>query len=193
MKRILFAIMLLHVALSMTACVTEHLDESGNPIEENQLSDELVMDDDGRLIGRPTRCIPTDRLIINGDTPTEREIRLLGVEGVPESEAPNTYAECQEWMAKFLAPAQEVFVKPALDTNLNDRVIYGIVYIQASDPDTGKLIKDGYVIVNMALLDRGLVRIRDAREIQDERLREAMIERERVAKREKRGLWGKNP
>jgi hypothetical protein len=179
--------------LTLTGCVTEQLDERGNPVKPAELEDKLVIDDDGRIIARPTYLIPPDRIEVNGGTPTEREIRLLGVEGKPEDEAPVTYAKIQEWMANYLSKESENYIKPALDTDLDDRVIWGIVYLRAVDPETGEDIPDGYVNVNMAMLSQGLVQIRDLREFQDEDLRDRMAEAEAVAKREKRGLWSSKP
>jgi hypothetical protein len=181
------------LALVLAGCVTQEVDESGNPITPRALEDKLVVDDDGRIIARPTHLIPPDRIEINGDTPTEREIRLLGVEGLPESEAPITYAKTQEWMRKYLAEEDEIYIKPALDADLDDSIIYGIVYLRAVDEKTGRDIPDGYVNVNMAMLSQGLVKIRDLREFQDEDLRDRMAEAEAMAKREKRGLWSSEP
>jgi hypothetical protein len=104
-----------------------------------------------------------------------------------------TYAKIQEWMANYLSKETEIYVKPALDTDLDDKVIWGIVYLRAVDPQTGEPIPDGYVNVNMAMLSQGLVQIRDLREFQDESLRDRMAEAEALAKREKRGLWSSKP
>jgi hypothetical protein len=180
-------------ALLLAGCVSQVVDEDGNPITEGKLEDKLVVDDDGRIIARPTHLTPPDRIEINGNTPTEREIRLLGVEGLPESEAPTTYAKTQEWMRKYLAEEDEIYIKPALDADLDNSVIYGIVYLRAVDEKTGRDIPDGYVNVNMAMLSQGLVKIRDLREFQDEDLRQRMADAEALAKREKRGLWSSEP
>ena len=177
----------------LTGCVTQEYDSEGNPVGKDALETDLVVDDAGRIIARPTRLIPPDRMIVNGDTPTEREIRLLGVEGLPESDAPTTYAMTQEWLRRWVAEEDEVFVKPAVNAELDADVIYGIVYLRAKDPDTGELIPDGYVNMNMAMLSQGLVRIRDLREIEDERLRARMKEAEELARREKHGLWSSDP
>lgn len=183
----------LALCVILTGCVTQQYDSEGNPIGKDNLETDLVVDDDGRIIARPTRLIPPDRLIVNGDTPTEREIRLLGVQGLPESEAPTTYAKTQEWMRKFLAEEEEIFIRPSVDATLSADVIYGIVYLRAKDPDTGRLIPNGYVNANMAMLSQGLVRVRNLREIEDEGLRKRMQEAEELAKREKRGLWSNDP
>ena len=181
------------VCLVLSGCVTQQVDENGNPVEPPKLEEELVLDEEGRIIARPTRLMPPDRLIVNGDTPTEREIRLSAVEGLPEDEAPITYKKTQEWMAEYLAKQDEIYIRPSFDSNLQNDVIYGMVYLRAVDPDTGKEISGGYVCVNQAMLSQGLVRIRDLREIRDERLREGLQKAQDMAKREKRGLWSKNP
>ncbi|MCC6466239.1 MAG: thermonuclease family protein [Planctomycetes bacterium] len=182
-------VLMLPLLLLLAACTTVEVDDEGKPLDR-KLSEDLVLDTDGRIVARPTRLIAPHTVIINGGTPTEREIRLLGVEGLPEKEAPATFARCQEWMRKYLAEEQELFVKPALDSDLGAGVIYGIVYVQARDEETGQVIAGGYVNANMAMLSEGLVRIRDAKEFQDERLRARMKDVEAEAKREKRGLWG---
>lgn len=179
------------LSLICAGCVTT--DEKGNPIGRAKLESDLVVDSYGRIVGRPTRLMPPDKIIINGNKPTEREIRLLGVEGLAERQAPNTYAECQEWMARFLAAEDEIFIKPALDSELSAKVIYGLVFLRAYDEKTQQPIPNGYVSVNMAMLSKGLVRIRNLNEIEDSRLRESMREAEARAKREKLGLWSKNP
>jgi hypothetical protein len=181
------------IAFLLAGCVTQEVDDKGNPITPNKLEENLVIDEDGRIIARPTRLIPPDRIEVNSDTPTEREIRLLGVEGLPESEAPTTYAMTQEWMRKYLAEEDEIYIKPALDTDLEDSVIYGIVYLRARDRKTGEEIANGYVNVNMAMLSQGLVRIRDLKEFQDNDLRKRMAEAEAMARREKLGLWSAKP
>ncbi|MBZ0135387.1 MAG: thermonuclease family protein [Planctomycetes bacterium] len=180
------------LCLLLTGCVTQEVDEQGNPIKPPALDKDLVLDEDGRIIARPTRLIPPDRMIVNGDTPTEREIRLSAVEGLPESEAPVTYKKTQEWMAEYLAKQDEIYIRPAFDSNLQNDVIYGMVYLRAVDED-GRDIPGGYVCVNQAMLSQGLVRIRDLREIRDERLREGLQKAEDLARREKRGLWSSQP
>lgn len=181
------------VSVLLAGCVTQQVGPDGRPIEPPKLETELVIDESGRIIARPTRLIPPDRMIINGDTPTEREIRLSAVEGVPESEAPVTFKKTQEWMAEYLAKQDEIYIKPSFDANLDANVIYGMVYLRAVDPDTGKDIPGGYVCVNQAMLSQGLVRIRDLRELRDERLREGLQKAQDFAKREKLGLWSSNP
>ena len=180
------------VCLLLAGCVTQQVDSEGNPVKPIELETELVLDDDGRIIARPTRLMPPDRMIVNGDTPTEREIRLSAVEGLPESEAPVTFQKTQEWMAEYLAKQDEIYIRPSFDSNLENDVIYGMVYLRAVD-ETGREIPGGYVCVNQAMLSQGLVRIRDLREIRDARLREGMQNAQDLAKREKRGLWSKNP
>lgn len=180
-------------SLLLSGCVTTTVDEQGNPISDEKLSDELVIDPSGRIIARPTHLYAPDRIIVNGSTPTEREIRLLGVEGVPEEEAPTTYLKAQEWLHNYVAGEDEVYIKPANDSDLNGKIIYGVVYLRARDKDTGEVVPGGYVNVNMAMLSKGLVKIRDLREFQDEALRERMKEAEALAKREKEGIWSKTP
>jgi hypothetical protein len=181
------------IALLLAGCVSQQVDEAGNPIKPMELERDLVIDEDGRIIARPTRLMPPDRMIVNGDTPTEREIRLLGVEGVPEKEAPVTHLKAQEWMAEYLAKQDEIYIRPSFDSDLRSRVIYGIVYLRAIDEATGREVPGGYVNVNQAMLSQGLVRIRDLREIRDERMREGLQKAEDLARREKRGIWSKNP
>lgn len=178
---------------ALAGCVTEQLDESGKPIGKAALEKDLVLDKDGRIIGRPTTLVAPHTIVINGNTPTEREVRLLGVVGLPEDEAPTTYKKAQEWMYKYLAQEEEIFIKPAMDSDLNARVIYGIVYLYARDEGTGGVMDNAYVIVNQAMLSQGLVKIRQAREIDDEWLRERMIATEKQAKEKKLGLWSDNP
>lgn len=178
---------------ALCGCVTEQIGEDGKPIGRAALEKDLVLDKDGRIIGRPTTLVAPHTIIINGDTPTEREIRLLGVVGVPERDAPTTYKMAQEWMYKYLAQEEEIFIKPAMDSDLKADVIYGIVYLYARDEKTGGVMDNAYVIVNMAMLSQGLVKIREAREIDDEWLRDKMIETEKQAKEKKLGLWSDNP
>ncbi|MBX3460444.1 MAG: thermonuclease family protein [Planctomycetes bacterium] len=178
---------------TLAGCVTEQVDESGKPIGKAALDKDLVMDKDGRIIGRPTRLVAPHTIIINGGTPTEREIRLLGVLGLPEREAPVTFKKAQEWMHKYLAQEEEIFIKPAMDSDLKARVIYGIVYLYARDERTGGVLDNAYVIVNQAMLSQGLVKIREAREIDDEWLRDRMITTEKEAKEKKLGLWSAKP
>lgn len=177
------------VCLLLSGCVTSTVDEHGNPVDPIELETELVLDESGRIIARPSHLMPPDRMIVNGDTPTEREVRLSAVEGLPEEEAPITYQKIQEWMAEYLAKQDEIYIKPAFDSNIENDIIYGMVYLRAVDPETGKDIPGGYVCVNQAMLSQGLVRIRDLREIRDERLREGLQKAEDLARREKRGLW----
>ncbi len=176
-------------------CVTQELDEDGNVITR-KLDDQLVIDDDGRIVARPTRLIAPHTIIINGGTPTEREIRLLGVEGLSQSEAPNAYAETQEWMAKFVAHEEEIFIKPALDSDIRDRVIYGIVYLYYREDlgsRLGPVMPGLYRIMNQALLDKGLVRIRNVKEFPDEAMRQRMQATQDRAKEAKRGIWSSRP
>lgn len=177
----------------LSGCVTRTYDSEGNPIGKDNLETDIVVDDYGRIVAKPTHIYPPDRIVVNGDTPTEREIRLLVVEGAPRHEAPNTFAKSQEWMRKFVAPADEIFIKPSLDAELSDEIIYGIVYLPALDSKTGRPIPGGYVNVNMAMLSQGLVRIRDLREVDDEGLKKRMKEAESIAKRNKDGLWSSDP
>lgn len=187
--------LMLLLLCALTGCVTQNVDKDGNPIEgrTGTLEKDLVLDKDGRIVGRPTLLIAPHTIIINGGTPTEREIRLLGVEGLSESDAPTTFAKSQEWMRKFLAEEEEIFIKPALNADLKADVIYGIVYLYARDEKTGGIKDNAYVIVNMALLSQGLVKIRAAREIEDEWLRDRMIAAEKYARDEKLGLWSNKP
>ncbi|MCA8910218.1 MAG: thermonuclease family protein [Planctomycetes bacterium] len=178
-------------ALLLPGCVSQTVDSEGNPIGKTKLSDELVIDSAGRVIARPTHIYAPDRIVVNGDTPTEREIRLLGVEGLSEDEAPITYQKSQEWLHNYVAGEDEIYIKPAINADLDADIIYGIVYLRARDKKTGEPIPGGYVNVNMAMLSVGLVKIRDLREFEDEGLRQRMQEAQDMAKREKEGLWSK--
>lgn len=179
-------------ALLVTGCVSYEVDDKGNPINRKDgLAKDLVFDSRGRFLGVASRLIPPHTIIINGGKPTEREIRLLGVEGKPESEAPITYRRCQEWMAEYLSRGETLYIKPQRGADTNERVIYGEVYLDAQGPD-GKPV-DGYVMVNMAMLSLGLVKLRDAREFSTPELQETMREVETRARREKLGLWSDKP
>ncbi len=189
-------IAILGLVLLLAGCITQEVDDSGNPIKRGK-SEELVLDDAGRLVMRPTLLKAPHTIIVNGDTPTEREIRLLGVEGLSESDAPVTFAMTQEWMAKYLAAEEQLFIKPALDSNLNAAVIYGLVYVQAyeraEDGTPGRMIAGGYLCVNQAMLSEGLVRIRNIQEIEEPGLRDRMQKAEASAKAAKKGLWAAKP
>ena len=76
-----------------------------------------------------------------------KEIILLGVEGVSKQEAPTTYAKCEEYYAKFIAPEaqREIYVRPALNADLSARTIYGLVYIQAFR-DAGDYLDRGELV-----------------------------------------------
>jgi hypothetical protein len=180
---------------TLCACVTTEVDDDGRPISR-KLDDEIVVDEDGRILARPTRLVAPHTIIINGGTPTEREIRLLGVEGLPEAKAPRAFAECQEWMAKYVAKEDEIFIKPALDSDLKNRVIYGIVYLYArenEDDPKSPLIPGAYRIMNQALLAKGLVRIRNIEEFPDPAMRERMQKIEDRAKELGVGIWSSKP
>ncbi|MDC1143054.1 thermonuclease family protein [Planctomycetota bacterium] len=157
------------------------------------LGEDLVTDNVGRIIGHPTHLEAPDKFIINGGTPTEREIRLLGVEGLSEEEAPKTTEKIRQWMYTWVRDEQEIFIAPGIGTHLSDHVIYGIIYLQAKNPETGDPMADGYVVVNVAMLHQGLVKIRDINEIENENIRKQMLNAEAHAKRQKLGLWSKNP
>jgi len=189
-------IAILSLALLLAGCITTEVDGSGKPIKRGK-SEEIVLDDAGRMVARPTTLKAPHTIIVNGKTPTEREIRLLGVEGLPESDAPVTFAKIQEWMAKYLAAEEQIFIKPALDSDMGRYLIYGLVYVQAYERDAdgkpGKMISGGYLCVNQAMLSEGLVRIRNADEIEDPALRERMKKAEAKAKADKKGLWSAKP
>jgi endonuclease YncB( thermonuclease family) len=182
----------LALLLLFSGCVTEVYDSEGRPMGRASLDRELVVDDSGRIIGRPTTLRPLTTIIINGNTPTEREIRLLGVEGPREREAPNTYAKCRQWLQAFVANENEIFIRPAVGTNLNNYVIYGSVYLYARGPDGG-IMPGGYVSIIEAMLSNGFVRIRDIREFEEGAVRERMRNAEALARREREGLWSNNP
>lgn len=191
MKPTCLLLFLLLAGLS-AGCVTYEVDAHGNPIEKKDgLAKELVFDSNGRFLGVATRLSPPHTIIINGGKPTEREIRLLGVEGKSAAEAPNTYRRCQEWMAEFLSHGETLYIRPQPGTDTGQYVIYGEVYLDAAGPD-GKPV-DGYVMVNMAMLSMGLVKLRDAREFTSPALQERMREVEDKARREKLGLWSPSP
>jgi hypothetical protein len=174
--------------LLLTGCVTEVYDAEGHRIGRDALDKDLVIDEAGRIIGRPTRLIPPHTIIINGGTPTEREIRLLGAEGKPYAEAPNTFERTRQWMNRYLRDVDEVYVRPAVDTDFKDYVIYGDVYISAVDPNRRR----GYVSINELMLYHGFVRLRDIREF-DVETRPRMQNAEDEARRERKGLWAPNP
>ncbi len=155
------------------------------------LGTNLVVDKDGRIIGHPTHLEAPGIFIINGGKPTEREIRLLGVEGLSEEEAPITFAKTKEWLYNYVRNEQEIFIKPGIGTDLADHVIYGLIYLSAVNKETGK--RGGYVCVNNAMLWHGLVRIRDLNEIEDVDIREGLKKAQDHAKREKLGLWSNKP
>jgi hypothetical protein len=177
----------------LAGCVTVEVDDEGREIKPRELEKEMVIDDKGRIVARPTLLIAPHTIIINGNTPTEREIRLLGVEGLPEDQAPVTFARTQQWMAQFLAREQEIFVYPAIDTDLNNRVIYGIVYIYNRERETGEIIPGRYEIVNQAMLSQGLVKIRNVKEFPDEAMQQRMLKTEEQARRKGLGLWSNQP
>jgi len=183
---------MLGLALLLAGCVTEVYDSEGRRMGPDALEKSLVMDDDGRIIARPTRLIAPHTIIINGGTPTEREIRLLGVEGQTRRQAPNTYARAQQWMRRFVAEEDEIFIRPAIGTNPENRVIYGDVYLYAREPG-GDIVPGGYVSVNEAMLSQGLVKIRDIREFEVGHTRTRMQNAEDRARREREGLWSDNP
>jgi hypothetical protein len=184
-------------AVLVAGCVTIETDEKGNPINRGP-TDEIVTDNAGRLIVRPTRIIPPTTIMVNEGTPTEKEIILLGVEGVDKAKAPITFAKVQEYFDTWVAPEaqREIYVKPGLGANLNGRTIHGLVYVQAFR-DAGdrkvEIIPDAYLCINQAMVSEGLLRMRDPREIPDERLRASMVELEKEAKRKKLGLWSNDP
>lgn len=186
----------LSLAVLLAGCITNEYDKDGNPIKRGP-SDELVIDDNGRLVARPTLGVAPHTIIVNGGTPTEREIRLLGVEGLPEGKAPKTFVSCQEYLKKFVVNQGEIFIKPALDADLRGRVIYGLVYIQAyernADDTPGPIIPGGYLCVNQAMLSQGLVKIRNKLEIQDERERQRLVDAEQSAREKRLGLWSDKP
>jgi hypothetical protein len=190
--RIRSVVLLALVSTVLSGCVTREYDREGRLIERD-LETELVRDSHGRIIGKPTMLVPPHTIVINGGKPTEREIRLLGVEGLPEREAPVTYAMTQEWMATYIGEEDQIFVRPGLGMNVRERVIYGVVYLYAYDERTGGVMPDGYVIVNLAMLSQGLVKIRDIREIDQAWLRERMLQAEEHARRNKLGLWSDRP
>ncbi len=125
-----FLVLFVPAALLMVGCVTYEVNEKGERLktEDDQDLTKLVFDSNGRFLAVATRLIPPHTLIVNGGKPTEREIRLLGVEGLPERAAPNTYACCQEWMAKFLSRGETLYIKPQEGADTEQRVIYGEVY-----------------------------------------------------------------
>lgn len=184
------------LCLVLAGCVTQEVDDAGNPVRRGK-SDEIVTDDAGRLIMRPTLLKAPHTIIVNGNSPTEREIRLLGVEGLPQRQAPNTFAMTQEWMANYLAGEEQIFIKPALDSDVRQYVIYGVVYVQAyerlADGKPGRIIPGGYLCVNQAMLGEGLVKIRNIAEIADPGLRDRMQKAEARARAEKKGLWSAKP
>ena len=188
MRKLLLPALLL---LLCSGCVTEELGSDGKPREG--LGKELVFDDNGRFLAIATRLIPPHTMIVNGGKPTEREVILLGVEGLPESKAPNTYKLAQEWMYKFLTHGETLYIKPGVGTGAEQYSLYGEVYMEAVDPNTGEPLVDKYVSVNMAMLSLGLVRIRDVREFTNEAMRDKMKQVEDEARREKRGLWSDKP
>lgn len=180
---------------ALCGCVTQEIGEDGRPIE-NKLDDQMVVDDDGRIVARPTHLIAPHTIIINGDTPTEREVRLLGVEGLPKDKAPRSFAEIQEWLAKYVAREEEIFVKPALDSELDQRVIYGMVYLYAredQDDPKSQVIPNRYVMMNQALLAKGLVKIRNVDEFPDPKVRSMMQATEDRAKELRVGIWSSKP
>jgi hypothetical protein len=186
-------VLCLLLAMLTAGCITQTLDAEGRPITPSTRESQLVVDSYGRIVARPTLMVPPHTIVVNGGTPTEREIRLLGVEGFPRSEAPETFNEASWYMRRWIAEETEIFIKPALDSDLRNRVIYGIVYVAAKHPGTDKVVPGGYVTINEAMLDRGLVKVRDLREIDEPGLRERMKNAEDRARREKRGLWSERP
>lgn len=188
MRKLLLPVLLL---LLCSGCVTEELGADGKPREG--LAKDLVFDENGRFLARATRLIPPHTMIVNGGKPTEREVKLLGVEGLPESKAPNTYRLAQEWMYKFLSRGETLYIKPGVGTAIDQYSLFGEVYMEAVDPNTGEPLVDKYVMVNMAMLSLGLVKIRDVREFTNEQIRERMKQVEDEARREKRGLWSDKP
>jgi endonuclease YncB( thermonuclease family) len=175
-----------------TGCKTEELDpKTGAPYKG--LDKDLVFDDDGRFLAIATRLIPPHTLIVNGDKPTEREVRLLGVEGLSESKAPNTYKAAQEWMYKFLTHGETLYIKPGVGTDKDQKMLFGEVYMEAVDPVTNEPLPNKYVMVNMAMLSQGLVKIRDVREFTNPLIQDKMKQVEDEARREKRGLWSDRP
>jgi hypothetical protein len=183
----------LALAVLLAGCVTTEVDDQGNPVKRGP-TDEIVTDKAGRLILRPTHIKPPTTIIVNEGTPTEREIILLGVEGASKEQAPITFAKIEEYYDTWVAPEaqREIYVKPGLGADLNARTIYGLVYVQAFR-DAGdrkvEIIPDAYLCINQAMVSEGLLRMRDPREIPDERLRASMVELEKEAKRKKLGLW----
>lgn len=190
-----FLVLFVPAALLMVGCVTYEVNEKGERLktEDDQDLTKLVFDSNGRFLAVATRLIPPHTLIVNGGKPTEREIRLLGVEGLPERAAPNTYARCQEWMAKFLSRGETLYIKLQEGADTEQRVIYGEVYMEAVDPKTGEPLVDQYVMVNMAMLSQGLVKLRDVREFGNPQIQRRMREVEDEARREKKGLWSDKP
>ncbi len=61
------------------------------------------------------------------------------------------------------------------------------------DPKTGEPLVDQYVMVNMAMLSQGLVKLRDVREFGNPQIQRRMREVEDEARREKKGLWSDKP
>ncbi len=182
-------------ALFAPGCVTYEVNDKGERIEKKNEEDldKLVFDANGRFLAVATRLSPPTTVVVNGGKPTEREIRLLGVEGLPENKAPNTYARCQEWMAKFMSHGETLYIRPQTGASTEQRVIYGEIYMEAVDGKTGEALVDRYVLVNMAMLSLGLVKIRDIQEFSNSALQKRMREVEDEARREKRGLWSETP
>ena len=189
MRILLLPILL--VLVFITGCKTEELGPDGAP--SKGLDKDLVFDDDGRFLAIATRLIPPHTLIVNGNKPTERVVKLLGVEGLPESKAPNTYKLAQEWMYKFMTHGEQLYIKPGVGTDKDQYSLFGEVYMEAVDPKTNQPLTDKYVMVNMAMLSLGLVKIRDVREFTNPAIQDKMKQVEDEARREKRGLWSDRP
>ena len=189
MRKLLLPIALFLVFI--TGCKTEEVGPDGNP--SKGLDKDLVFDDNGRFLAIATRLVPPHTLIVNGDKPTEREVKLLGVEGLPESKAPNTYRLAQEWMYKFMTHGEQLYIKPGVGTDKDQYSLFGEIYMEAVDPKTNQPLTDKYVMVNMAMLSLGLVKIRDVREFTNPAIQDKMKQVEDEARREKRGLWSERP
>jgi len=186
-------IMLSMLAIVVCACVTTEIGPDGNPITRDPPETELVIDEHSRIIAKPSRITPPDTIIVNEGTPTERTIKLLGLEGVPKEDAPRTFETCAWWLKEFVAPAMTIYIRFPGGTDLDQNVIYGEVLLDAVDEETGRPIPDGYVSVNQAMLSWGLVRIANPEAIKDEDMLRRMRNAEAIAKREKRGLWSNDP
>lgn len=167
-------------ALACTGCVIEHIDESGNPVNNEERFKGLPVQD-GLLMASIGEI--QDPLTFEIFPKNPKIVHMVGLIGPDADDHPALYEQAMKFHHQWLAQCNRtVWIRPLIGSNLELRDIYGTVMVWNE-------AYKGFHEIAGEMISRGLCRIGDASKFENEALGRRLQTLQEEARAKKVGMW----